>query len=201
MSYNSCAWDLVLNLSSCFSCFPLRTLILTTAKICNCYLSSYCMQLTPHNWVCKIPKDIFPKYLGEKIRHRRANYKALHSTLGKSNQRFIRPSPPVERWSPQSQPSLIKMSLAINEAFDVRQGLCRGWRFSCKGQLVLCISSGRHGSLLQKEPCRAGSDFSWVLGLPGVPNPPAPRRSFTNKLFVFVLIPQDLYSTSSCLLR
>ena len=29
---------------------------------------------------------------------------------------------------------------------------------------------------------------------------PAPPRSFTNKLLVFALIPQDLYPTSSCLL-
>lgn len=133
------------------------------------------MQLTLTTQNARYQRIFFLNNVGEKLRHRRANYKALHTTLGKSNQRFIRPSPPVERWSPQSQPSLIKMSLAINDALNVRQGLCEGWHFSCKGQLVLCTSSGRHGSLLQKEPCRAGSDFSWVLGPPGVLNPPAPE--------------------------
>lgn len=82
------------------------------------------MQLTLTTQNARYQRIFFLNNVGEKLRHRRANYKALHTTLGKSNQRFIRPSPPVERWSPQSQPSLIKMSLAINDALNVRQGLC-----------------------------------------------------------------------------
>lgn len=141
-------------------------------------------------------KDFYLYFPDENLRHKAAEWHAprlpCHTREIKSVMHHAQPSC-RELGHRSSLPSPIIAGFAISVVVSMPFAKARG----LQQRLAHVLWSLQHISFLQVEPSNA-RNFQLLLRTTWTPQFPASPRTFTNKLLVFAVIPQDLYPTSSC---